>query len=157
MVQAAIIVVTAAALHLATCILICRKWLSLHQNEEELHVPVPFIVTVFEINALSSTMSADCLQLLLCVISMLYLIWVQMSHVCENEGSLFALSGCTCTNNPTTTSVPVPKDHLISYELQETKLKLHTQGLQSGYFNYCTSWNRFTCYSCTSTAADGEH
>ena len=47
------------------------------------------------------------------------------SHVCENEGSLFAQSDCTCTNSPTTMlSVPVPKDRLVAYVLQETKLKL---------------------------------
>ena len=47
------------------------------------------------------------------------------SHVCENEGSLLTWGDRSCTKSPTTMlSVEVPKDRLIGYVLQETKLKL---------------------------------
>jgi len=41
------------------------------------------------------------------------------------------------------------------YNYPATLFLFHTQGLQSGYFK--APPGRFTCYPCTTTAADGEH
>ena len=45
------------------------------------------------------------------------------SDVCENESSLLAQCDRTCTTSPTI-MLSVPKDRVIAYVLQETKLKL---------------------------------
>ena len=48
---------------------------------------------------------------------------VYNSDMCENESSLLAQCDRTCTTSPTI-MLSVPKDRVIAYVLQETKLKL---------------------------------